>query len=191
MRIRYSAAGILFVLVLALGLVASAQTPENSSPPPTSPQTTTPNPNAAPDQPQAPPQSAQPAQPGSQSQGTPQAGSAAPSGQQAAQPRTPGDELNLTEAQKQQLRPIIDKEVKEIEAVRDDPSMSTDQKRTKVEQIRQNYFPQIQAILTPEQRQKLEEMRKEKQQQQQASPQGTNPQGTNPQGSNPPSPPPR
>lgn len=183
MRNRYSAAGLVFALVLALGLMATAQTPQSSSPPPSSPQTTTPNPNAAPDQPQAPPQSAQPAEPGSQSQGTPQSGSAAPSGQQGAQgvqPHTPADELNLSDAQKQQLRPIIDKEIKEIEAVRDDPSMSTDQKRTKVEQIRQNYFPQIQAILTPEQRQKLEEMRKEKQQQQQANPQGSNPQGTTP-----------
>jgi len=58
--------------------------------------------------------------------------------------------------------------VKQINAVRDDQSLSMEQKQAKVDQIRQAGFPKIQAILTPEQRQKLAQMQQERVRQQQS-----------------------
>lgn len=64
-------------------------------------------------------------------------------------------ELNLTDDQKAKLQPILEQKDKEMQAVRSDSSQSPDQKRAKMKQIHQSYESQIQAVLTPEQRQKL------------------------------------
>ena len=152
MRNYYKVAGLMSI-VLALSLMAAAQTSTQNSQPQTSPST-------------APPSSSQSASP----QATPdnQPGSATP-GQQgsAAQPGSVEDELQLTDAQKQKLRPIIEDEINQINAVRGDQSMSLDQKREKVEKIRQTQFPKIQAILTPEQIAKLKQMQQQNARQQQ------------------------
>ena len=61
----------------------------------------------------------------------------------------------------------------QIETVRNDQSMTMDQKVAKVRQIKQTEFPKIQAILTPEQQKKLADMQERaRQQQQQGAGQG-------------------
>lgn len=97
--------------------------------------------------------------PPSGSSSSSQAGSASTSqGQSGSQPRSVEDELQLTDAQKAKLQPIIQEEMGQIEAVRNDTSLSMDQKVAKVRQIKQTEFPKIQAVLTPEQQKKLADM---------------------------------
>jgi Spy/CpxP family protein refolding chaperone len=81
--------------------------------------------------------------------------------------------LQLTDAQKAKLQPIIQEEMSQIEAVRNDQSMTMDQKVAKVRQIKQTQFPKIQAVLTPEQQKKLADMQERARQQQQNGAQGT------------------
>jgi|SRR5215472_3166605 len=69
-------------------------------------------------------------------------------------------ELNLTDAQKAQLKPILQSEVQQLQAVKNDSSMSPDQKQAKVSEIRQSYKSQMSGILTPEQQKKWESMKK-------------------------------
>ncbi len=78
---------------------------------------------------------------------------------------TDDNPLNLTEDQKAKLRPILIDERQQMEAVRNDSSMTTEQKMAKVQQIREAAAPKIKAILTAEQLQKLADM------QQKAAPQ--------------------
>src|SRR5947209_8002853 len=96
-----------------------------------------------------------------------QAGANAPQ----AHPSSVEEELQLTADQKAKLQPIIQDEVTQINAVRNDASMSMDQKRAKVEEIKKTSFPKILAVLTPEQQKKLSDMqqraRQQAQQQQQ------------------------
>jgi Spy/CpxP family protein refolding chaperone len=72
-------------------------------------------------------------------------------------------ELNLTDAQKQQLQPILQSEAQEIKAVKSDASLSDDQKQAKAKDIHQNYKSQISSVLTPDQQKKLATMREEAQ----------------------------
>ena len=65
-------------------------------------------------------------------------------------------ELNLTDDQKTQLKPILQDEAQQIKALHDDTSLSPDQKKAKVAEIRQSHKSQMDAILTPEQQKKLE-----------------------------------
>ncbi len=178
MRTTYITAGLLsFALALVMSLSAAAQT-----------SATTPSPQAAPSQsaPQADPQAA-PSQAPSQSapsQNEPsQAPPAAPSGSasQSDQGQTQGqaqsqahseddNPLNLTDEQKAKLRPIIADENQQIEAIRNDSTMTMDQKVAKANQVRDNASPKIKAILTPGQIQKLAELQQKKQQQSQSAP---------------------
>ena len=63
-------------------------------------------------------------------------------------------ELNLTDAQKAQLKPILQSEVQQFQAVKNDTSLSPDQKQAKVKEIQQTYRSQMSNILTPEQQKK-------------------------------------
>jgi hypothetical protein len=163
MRTTYITSSLLaFVLVVALGLTAQTSTTGSS------PQATPPS-QAPPSQttPQQEPQAAPPQQP---SQSAP---SQAPSGQSgsASQSQTQRDDdnpLNLTEEQKTKLRPIIADENQQMEAVRNDTSMTTEQKVAKANQIREQASPKIKAILTQEQLQKLAELQQKARQQQSA-----------------------
>ena len=78
--------------------------------------------------------------------------------------------LNLTDEQKAKLRPILQEENQQMEAVRNDSSMNQEQKVAKANEIRQTASPKIKAILTPEQLQKLADLQKAKQQQNQSAP---------------------
>ena len=66
--------------------------------------------------------------------------------------------LNLTSDQQQKIRPILDNENQQMEALRGDTSMSREDKMTKMRSIRQGTMSQITPILTSDQQQKLQQM---------------------------------
>jgi Spy/CpxP family protein refolding chaperone len=68
-------------------------------------------------------------------------------------------ELDLTNEQQKQLKPILQDEFKQLKAVNDDTSLPPDQKKTKITEIRENAKSQINSILTPDQQKKLGEMK--------------------------------
>lgn len=99
----------------------------------------------------------------------------APAGtnQNSAQSQASDDNpLNLTDEQKAKLRPIIQDENQQMEALRSDNSLTQEQKIDKANQIRATASPKIKAILTPEQLQKLAQLQQERvhEQQQQTPP---------------------
>src|SRR5262249_47063883 len=68
-------------------------------------------------------------------------------------------ELNLTDDQKTQLKPVLQGEFKQLKAVNDDTSIPSDQKDAKMKEIHEGAKSQINSILTPEQQKKLAAMR--------------------------------
>jgi hypothetical protein len=100
-----------------------------------------------------PPQASAPSSAGSQPQARPQ-----------GQEKSIDDELQLTPDQKQKIAAIVDDERKQMNAVRDDASLSMDQKQQKAAQIRQAGAPKIRAVLTQEQLQKLAAIQEREQQ---------------------------
>ena len=69
------------------------------------------------------------------------------------------EKLNLTDAQKAAIKPILATEANEIKAVHQDGSLSNEQKQAKVKEIRDNSREKINALLTPEQQKKFAEMK--------------------------------
>ncbi|HUA66814.1 MAG TPA: hypothetical protein VME24_13275 [Alphaproteobacteria bacterium] len=59
--------------------------------------------------------------------------------------------LNLTDTQKAQVQPIIMGEYKKMRALRNDTSLTPDDRRAKMKEIRDDTSAQLQAVLTPEQ----------------------------------------
>ena len=78
--------------------------------------------------------------------------------------------MNLTDEQNAKLQPIIQDENRQMEALRNDTSMTQEQKIAKANEVRQNASPKIKAILTPEQLQKLADLQQKARQQQQSAP---------------------
>ena len=68
-------------------------------------------------------------------------------------------ELNLTPQQKEKILPILAAEVPKVRAIKNDNSLSTMQKMQQVKGIHQQTDPQMKAILSPEQYQKLRQIR--------------------------------
>jgi Spy/CpxP family protein refolding chaperone len=66
--------------------------------------------------------------------------------------------LNLTDDQKEKVKPILQGEVEKLTALRGDSSMSTDEKEAQAKQVHASVHSQIASILTPEQQQKFEQM---------------------------------
>jgi Spy/CpxP family protein refolding chaperone len=79
----------------------------------------------------------------------------------AAHLRWLGEQLNLTNEQKAKLKPMLMKEGQKIRSVRQDSSIPKDQKMEKVEAIHESFSPQINDVLTPEQREKYKQLEKE------------------------------
>lgn len=69
-------------------------------------------------------------------------------------------ELGLTDAQVEQLRPILKKHMEAIKALRDDESLGREQKHAKMQELRKELLAELAKVLTPEQLAKFEEMRK-------------------------------
>lgn len=68
--------------------------------------------------------------------------------------------LQLTEEQKGQIKPILQDEFKQMKALREDTSLSREQKREKMQDIHNAAYEKIKPILTPEQQKKHDEMRR-------------------------------
>ena len=74
------------------------------------------------------------------------------------------EKLNLTDDQKAKLRPILQGQMQQMKAVREDSSLSEEQKRAKMKPIHESLHDQINAVLTPEQQAKFKQMRQEQMQ---------------------------
>src|SRR5437660_5585531 len=64
-------------------------------------------------------------------------------------------ELSLSSEQKRKLQEILERSMREVEAMKNDKSLTEDQKSDREKQINKTRRSQIDAILTPEQRQEL------------------------------------
>ena len=67
--------------------------------------------------------------------------------------------LNLSEQQKAQMAPIFQSTRQQMQALRSDSSLTPEQKRERMKEIRQNQMAQMKSILTPEQQQQMQQMR--------------------------------
>src|SRR5690242_162101 len=67
--------------------------------------------------------------------------------------------LNLTPDQHSKIQSIFQQSRSQMQALRQDSSLTSDQKRAKMQEIHQNTTAQINAILTPEQQQQFQQMR--------------------------------
>jgi len=68
-------------------------------------------------------------------------------------------QLNLTPQQKEKLLPILAAEVPKVQAIKSDNTLSKVQKMQQLRAIHQQNDPQMKAILTPQQYQKLQQIR--------------------------------
>jgi hypothetical protein len=67
-------------------------------------------------------------------------------------------QLNLTDAQQQQIKPILENESKQMQALREDSSLSQQDRMTKMMAIRQESSSQIKPVLNADQQKQYEEM---------------------------------
>jgi Spy/CpxP family protein refolding chaperone len=70
-------------------------------------------------------------------------------------------QLNLTPQQKEKILPILADEVPKVQAIKNDNSLSKIQKVQQLRAIHQQTDPQMKAILSPEQYQKLQVIRQQ------------------------------
>jgi periplasmic protein CpxP/Spy len=82
------------------------------------------------------------------------------------------EKLNLTDDQKAKLKPILQGQVQQMKAAREDSSLSEEQKRAKMKSIHESLHDQINAVLTPEQQAKFKQMRQEQMQKHKGMEQG-------------------
>src|ERR1035438_8388126 len=67
-------------------------------------------------------------------------------------------DLNLTEAQQQQIKPLLESESDQMRTLQQDSSLAPPDRNTKMRQLRQGTNDQIRPILTAEQQKKFDEM---------------------------------
>ena len=70
-------------------------------------------------------------------------------------------ELGLTDDQKKQLKSLKQDQRKQMDAVRKDSSLTQEQKQAKFKEIHQSGMEKRDALLTPEQREKMQHLRDE------------------------------
>jgi periplasmic protein CpxP/Spy len=68
-------------------------------------------------------------------------------------------ELNLSQDQQDKLKPIFEKQRGQAQAIKNDSSLSQDQKKEKFQALRQDTMAQVNNILTPEQQQQWQQIR--------------------------------
>ena len=68
-------------------------------------------------------------------------------------------QLNLTPQQKEKILPILVDEAPKVNAIKNDNSLSRAQKMEQIRAIHQQTDPQMKSILTPEQYEKLKQIR--------------------------------
>jgi Spy/CpxP family protein refolding chaperone len=66
--------------------------------------------------------------------------------------------LNLTSAQQQQIRPVLEQAQQKMQALAADNATPMADRQAKAETIRENVRSQIDAVLTPEQKQRVQAM---------------------------------
>ena len=71
------------------------------------------------------------------------------------------EKLNLTDAQKAQFQQISRDMRKQGMAIRQDSSLTDDQKKQKMQDLRKASHKQMFSVLTPEQKEKLKQLREE------------------------------
>jgi periplasmic protein CpxP/Spy len=69
--------------------------------------------------------------------------------------------LNLTDDQKEKIKPILEDQAKQMQALRQDSSSSQDDRPMKFREIREKSMAQIRPILTSDQQKKMDEMMKQ------------------------------
>lgn len=69
-------------------------------------------------------------------------------------------QLNLSDQQKADIKSIMQGSRTQGKAIFSDTTLSKEAKRAKLQQLRQDTFAKIKALLTPEQQQKIEELKK-------------------------------
>ena len=79
----------------------------------------------------------------------------------AAKLQAISQQLNLTPEQKAKVLPILADEGPKVQAIRNDNSLSKMQKIQQIKAIHQQTDPQMKAILSPEQYQKLQAIRQQ------------------------------
>ena len=67
-------------------------------------------------------------------------------------------QLNLNDAQQQQIKPILENEMQQMQSLHADSSLSQQDRMSKMQQIRQNTSDQIKPILNADQQEKYEQM---------------------------------
>jgi len=70
------------------------------------------------------------------------------------------EQLQLTPQQTIQLMPILKAEAPEVQAIKNDSSLSRIQKLERLKAVHDRADPQVKAILTPQQYQRLQEIRR-------------------------------
>ena len=80
-------------------------------------------------------------------------------GQVMSKAQALAQQLSLTPQQKEKILPILASEVPKLQHIKNDNSLSTVQKMEQVRAIHQQTDPQMKAILSPEQYQKLRQIR--------------------------------
>ena len=78
---------------------------------------------------------------------------------QAAKLQAIAQQLSLTPEQKAKVLPILAQEAPKVQAIKNDNSLSKIQKVQQLKAIHQQTDPQMKAILSPEQYQKLKQIR--------------------------------
>jgi Spy/CpxP family protein refolding chaperone len=73
------------------------------------------------------------------------------------------EKLGLSQDQQDKIKVVREKTQADVKAVRDDTSLTEDQKREKIRELRMNSMKDVHAVLTPDQQAKMEQMRKERQ----------------------------
>ena len=77
-------------------------------------------------------------------------------------------ELNLTTEQKEKIRPLLEEQSKQMSELRSNTSLTPEQKRDKARAMMTETREKIQAVLTPEQKEKLKQHMEQMRQQRQA-----------------------
>ncbi len=71
-------------------------------------------------------------------------------------------ELNLTEDQKTKIKSILENEFGQVKTIRDNTTLSADQKQAQMKEVHASAKTQINGLLTPDQQRKLAAMKEEK-----------------------------
>lgn len=85
-------------------------------------------------------------------------------------------ELNLTDDQQAKMKPVLADEMKQMKSVRDDTTLTQDQKRDKMKEIHQSTDSQVNDILTPDQQKKYADLKAQQKTHHEAKPDESKPQ---------------